>query len=321
MNIPWTFYKPFVSNDFHYERCFLCGIELNENNRTDEHIFPKWLQHKFNLWNQSLKILNHSTITYKRLIIPCCATCNNVHLSLMEQKFEKIFNKDFKELNVHEELIIFQWTAKILYGTLYRELSLKFDIKNPTLGTILSPHHVEQYSNLHLLLQSIRIPTNVSDPKPWSIFVFKYNDDSFNYINDVENLGFSIKLGRIGVTVIFEDGNAIEDYIGLLKKLIIFDLNLAQYLEVSARIFYSKKLATNVSKYIIEYNESSKSLTINTINQLRNRPWDDFEYSEFFDDILERGNLSFVKPIYADGMVKTFLVEKGKPMLEIVKNS
>ena len=200
-------------------------------------------------------------------------------------------------------------------------LDLKFDFKNPDLGNILYPQHVEQYSNLHLLLQSIRISTVITEPKPWSIFVFKYDDDSFNYINDVENLGFSIKLGKIGVTVIFEDGNAIDYYLGLMKKLIIFDLNFAQFLEVSARIFYAKKLATNVSKYIIEYNESHKRLTINTVNQLRNRPWDDFEYSEFFDDILERANLNFVKPIYADGMVKSFLVANGRPMLEIVKNS
>lgn len=59
------FYIPVNKDDFDYERCFLCGRDFSTITRTDEHIFPKWLQHRFDLWNESLHLLNGSLITYR----------------------------------------------------------------------------------------------------------------------------------------------------------------------------------------------------------------------------------------------------------------
>src|ERR1700730_12701608 len=61
--------------------CFLCSAPLRSKNRSDEHVFPKWLQNRFNLWNQRLDLINLTSIPYRQFTIPCCKTCNNVHLS------------------------------------------------------------------------------------------------------------------------------------------------------------------------------------------------------------------------------------------------
>ncbi|CUP05012.1 Uncharacterised protein [Clostridium baratii] len=84
-------YNPFNQMTFDYDKCFLCGEELNSNNSTVEHVFPKWLQHKFDLWNKKLILLNGSEIQYKNLTIPCCKNCNNNYLSNeLEKKFRML---------------------------------------------------------------------------------------------------------------------------------------------------------------------------------------------------------------------------------------
>src|SRR6185437_5829167 len=66
---------------FGLSTCFLCGRRLGIRNRSDEHVIPRWVQDRFGLWNERLNLLNGSSIPYRQLTVPCCRTCNNVHLS------------------------------------------------------------------------------------------------------------------------------------------------------------------------------------------------------------------------------------------------
>ena len=78
-------FNPFDQMTFTNDRCFLCGELLTDDNRSKEHVYPKWLQNKFNLWNASLILLNNTPIRYKDLTIPCCKRCNGI----MSNKIEK----------------------------------------------------------------------------------------------------------------------------------------------------------------------------------------------------------------------------------------
>ena len=78
-------FNPFDQMTFTNDRCFLCGELLTDVNRSKEHVYPKWLQNKFNLWNASLILLNNTPIRYKDLTIPCCKRCNGI----MSNKIEK----------------------------------------------------------------------------------------------------------------------------------------------------------------------------------------------------------------------------------------
>jgi hypothetical protein len=51
---------------------------------TREHIFPKWLQRKLELWDRELNLLNDTSIRYRNLTIPACILCNGVILSKLE---------------------------------------------------------------------------------------------------------------------------------------------------------------------------------------------------------------------------------------------
>lgn len=318
------FYKPFDRNDFNNKRCFLCGEDLNEENSSFEHILPKWLLRKFDLWDKSLIMINQTSVKYNQFKIPCCKNCNNEHLSKMEEKFKRLLENKFQKLTPDDEKIIFQWTAKILYGSVYRKLSFRIDMKNPELGNLMTPEIIESYSALHLFLQSIRFPTKFHEPYPWSFFIFQFEDDTFHYINDFENLSFSIKLGKIGIVIVFEDSKKVENSMVLMKGLYQFPLDFVQYLEVTMLIFYSKMLIQSTPKYISVISDETKEMevfTIPSIFQIPLKKFDNGEFAALFENLL-KSNIGIINtPLYQDGFNKTFLVDEDNVLyINKIKN-
>jgi hypothetical protein len=234
------FYNPFKNSEFNTENCFLCGYKI-DGKRTREHVFPKWLQAKFDLWNKTISITNNTTIQYKNLTVPCCSKCNNQHLSIMESNFQRLLKKGFSELTDFDEQVIFNWCGKILYATRHIELSLLFDRKKPELGSIISGEEFQSYSCFQLFLQSIRYKT-IWNVKPWSLFLFKSETEGFFFQTRVNYPCLSIKLGKFIVIVLFEDNNAIENHFANFKQIRFTPLSFVQQIEITAYLFYSASI-------------------------------------------------------------------------------
>lgn len=314
------FYIPFDKDKFNDDNCFLCGINPSEA-RSKEHIFPKWLQKKYNLSDERLTLLNNTKIQYKKLTVACCKTCNNEHLSALEKKFQSLLNNSFKDLRFEDELIIFQWTAKILYSTLYKELTLTIDRSKPELGKILEPKMIEGYSALHLFLQSIRIPTKIEDPKPWSIFVFKCKDDDYHYMNTIKDLAVAFKFGEVGLCITFEDNNLISSFLEKIRLLSDYPLSFSQFLEVITNIFYAAKIKENAPRYMTVYKNKNNSLIINTLGSIRLREWNQEEFGDLLDfSLLRYGMFDGNKTYQSKDNLLTYLVdESGVPLIEKLK--
>ncbi|MDB5053351.1 MAG: hypothetical protein JWM44_1401 [Bacilli bacterium] len=137
--------------------CFLCGLLLDNNTRTDEHVIPGWLQNRHKLWNQKMTLPNGTEISYKQLKIPCCSSCNNVDLSRIEREIE-LASKSYDSFIHIERQLIFQWVMKIYYGLKFKDLSLLMDRTDPDKGTIIDEKSLSRYRMMHEFLQSTKIP-------------------------------------------------------------------------------------------------------------------------------------------------------------------
>ncbi len=76
-------HRSYGTQELNDDCCFLCGA-LMDGSKSAEHVFPKWLQNRYDLWNQKIELLNGSLMPYRQLTIPCCEKCNNEHLSSLE---------------------------------------------------------------------------------------------------------------------------------------------------------------------------------------------------------------------------------------------
>jgi len=137
-------------------RCFLCGGQVDDSNDTKEHVFPKWLLNRFDLWDERLTLLNGTTIKYGQLVIPCCQPCNNQHLSILENRVQQAFARGVEAVGALEPSDLYLWIVKIYYGLLFRNLTLPLDRRTAEEGPIFTTEDLSRFRFLHLMLQGIR---------------------------------------------------------------------------------------------------------------------------------------------------------------------
>ena len=160
-----------------HDHCFLCGVHLTDEQgtdayRTDEHVFPKWMQRDFDLWNQELNLLNGTTIRYRSLTIPCCKKCNGFWLSQVEDRVSRAFRAGADAVKALDPTVLGLWMGKIYYGIHFKELALPADPRNPQGPTIVPPAQLARFSELHHVLQAMRQRARF-ERAPASVRVFR----------------------------------------------------------------------------------------------------------------------------------------------------
>ena len=130
--------------------------------------------------------LNHTSIPYRQLVIPCCLTCNNEPLARMEDDVSRLLCGPFRRVSEYEEFRLFQWCSKILYGLLHRQKMLSLDRSNRRRGTIVTKSFLEELTTFHHFMTSIRRPFQFLGFRPYSIFVF----ETFAFANSKRNFDY-----------------------------------------------------------------------------------------------------------------------------------
>lgn len=247
-------YNPDEDMAFTNDRCFLCGTYLVDEG-TEEHVFPKWLLNKYDLWNARIGLLNGTDIPYKQLTIPCCAKCNGEHLSQLEKTIASAAEQGYEGFSGLDEIILFKWIAKIFYGLQFRELSLIANRRDPASGYIRLPEQLKEYKFLHNLLQSVRLPYKFIGHRPWSIFLFRtleYGDTrDFDYHDDMIPCVFSMRLGKVGIVAALSDHGAIKaTYNDIISDYSRHCLHPMQFQQVAAEVHYNALLINKTPTYL-----------------------------------------------------------------------
>ena len=99
-------------------KCIFTGKEAD----TFEHVIPSWLQSRFGLAEETMFIPNGTTLKYKHHRVPADKDAN--------QLFGTIEDRISRGILKPEE--VYLWALKIHIGCIYRDASLRFDIKDPS---------------------------------------------------------------------------------------------------------------------------------------------------------------------------------------------
>lgn len=280
------------------DRCFLCGIEPGSD-ATWEHVFPKWLLRRHDLWNHRLHLLNGDTVPYRRLTIMCCARCNNEILGRLESEVAAAFLEGADAVRALPSDRLFLWLAKFYYGLLFRELTLLLDRSNPDAGTIVDEEMLRQFSLHNLLLRRL-LGTVEWNEFPGTIFVFdalEHSDSShsFDYFDAFDAPFVCIRSGSVFVVGYLQDFGAVrmlgvEDgpHLAAARTLRLHPLQCG---EVMAFFYYILKLRVRVPKFVvIEGDERTYQVVVLPQGGLGGTgpfgPWNSTQYGELLEHFM-----------------------------------
>jgi hypothetical protein len=283
-------FSPAKMPQFGREFCFLCGITLPADRNTDEHVIPRWIQHRYDLWNLKLTLLNRTTIPYRQLTIPCCATCNNEHLSKIEAQAETACDSGREAVLKLPPATLFLWAGKIFYGLLYREHLLSWSRRDADAGPIVPAEMLERCRLHHQFLQAARIPFQFSPQVPASIFVYETLQPTerqmqFDYWDNIPGMGLSVRVGKVGIIVCLQDGGAVEHaFKKIYKRIAKVKLHWAQFAEVTARTFYDLSRFNRVPKFMLAEGKDHVHVMLSPLGGLSGKPlfdnWDMQDYAK-----------------------------------------
>lgn len=224
--------------------CFMCRIPLDASNRSDEHVFPQWLQGKYNLRTYRMSIPYDNKLSYGRYLVPCCKKCNNEKMSHWENHIKRALQEGYDGLVKLDENIIAWWLTKIYYGNIIKELTVRKEVKNPESDMITDISMFKNhYNNIYFLLYELFIETKFEGHKLYELYIFQTNGDmEFDYLDDTYKDVILIKLNDIVILCSYISGDEVkatyEKYVEALKKQEIIDYY--QVLELWARMHYAK---------------------------------------------------------------------------------
>ena len=234
------------------DACFLCGETLSQD-ASREHVFPKWLQRKYDLWNMRLDLLNKTKIRYSSLLVPCCKKCNNEYLSELESEICKAIYGGYDACVLIPDIQWYLWAGKIFYGILRKEIALSLDQRCPDKGSILPPEVVASYKSLHLFLQGIRHNHVFVDDVPFSVLLCNLHGvgAEFDFRDQIYGYTAAFKMGDVGLIVSFEDGGLSENpFAGYLGEVNSRSLHPVQFYELFARISYHNNRRLTPCKFV-----------------------------------------------------------------------
>lgn len=245
-----------IKRDFSMNKCFVCDEMLNETNRTEEHIYPKWLQRKFNLYNQKISLLNGTFINYRNLKVPCCKACNEKMSAKIEKPMEQAVEGGYENFENIDRNIVFQWLNKLSYGILYKEAMLLRE-RGIIEGGYIVPHEIA--NELHM--KYVFLISVINDTEyiysPYSLLVFKVKKNEKNPYWGYDGFMHPVlcmNMNDIGIIAHLQDNKFNEDFFKENEKmndLLSRELHVMQFREVCARFLYKSSLFIRNPAYIV----------------------------------------------------------------------
>jgi hypothetical protein len=288
--MPAQIYYPFKSFNFNNRTCFLSGTELSSEEEKIQ-VFPAWLMNRYQLADQPFKLLDESLITYKDLEVPCSAAINEKYLEPLENEIAAAFDSGYDALKQLDEVKLFQWAGKLLYGIIFNEVQTGIKQQHFQGQEFnISQSLIHKFSNLHLMLQSIYRPVVFEDFSPFSLFLFKVDnaENEFIYRDEINTLIFSLRMKDFGLILCLQDNGANRAFHReILSKIEGETLHPIQFEEFNARVFYSAYLFNRLPEYNILPVGDETYIEAMPLRGISNRPLFDTWQVKTYGQVLE----------------------------------
>ena len=197
--------------------CFICGAKREEKPFNDEHVFPKWLLRRYNLFARTIILPNGMTTRYDRLTVPCCAECNSLMGKLAEEQISSAIDGEPDSI---QNFVLNGGILKLFVwlGLIYLKLHLKDKTHRKELdrpipsGMIADDYEWDRLHHIHTVVRCSYIPTMIEANVFGSMMVLpcrqEVSADQFDFADLHFGQTMMLRLRSTVIFVVFNDSTA-----------------------------------------------------------------------------------------------------------------
>jgi hypothetical protein len=307
------------------DNCFLCGASRTEKEFNYEHIIPKWLLRKYNLFDKYITLPNGGTFRYDRYTIPCCKRCNTLLGEKLENKVSDAFSKDYKYLQnilLEKYQVVFIWMALIFLKTHLKDKVLKEDFKTNT--KISDYYDWETLHHIHCLVRAICFDIAIDLKALGTIIVLPAKKSRFYDVFDYTDIYYCktmlIKFEDVAILAVLNDSCACMNILKDILTRIKGPLNPLQLRELVVRFAHCNISLINRPIFYTNVDIMTGKLEIGVkhSNTIEMKEYDQKEYGEILYYLIrpmlehfKNENMSWVEAHLKEGDLSYLFDEKG----------
>lgn len=250
--------------------CFICGKSPSETDFNNEHVLPKWILKKYNLYNRKIILPNQSEFKYDKYIIPCCRECNKLLNVEFEQPIIRLIEGGYKNLTDYLKSDgpwkLFIWLCIIFLKTHLKDKSLKLQLKKNENSKISDFYTWEELHHLHCVARSFYTKANLDAKVLGSFLILPVKElnyfENFDYADNYSSKSILLRVNDIAFLAVLNDScfsqNAITHFIEKIDNKI----SPLQLREIFARLSFANMHLKYRPKYFSDIDVLNESYNI-----------------------------------------------------------
>lgn len=294
-------------------KCVMCRDELTKDTKSVEHIYPKWLQERYGLWDKTMTLPNGSQTPYRQLTVPCCKECNGGVMAEREKLIQQASEQGYDCFVELSEEVIAWWVMKLYYAKLIKELSFKENIIDPASEMMITDERMVEYNIIFYYMSELIKGAKFNDPKPYELYIYRTaSNNDFDYIDDTLRHVVYIQISDILIVCALDSFGFFKvQYQRETERLReLEEVHPLQAIELFSKIVYFK------SHYRFDTEHTSiidrQGLTINS--KIRNpqqlREFNLIELHNLMENLFKLRGYSFEIPPFQEGKMFSLILNK-----------
>jgi hypothetical protein len=224
--------------------CFICGATSEFHDFNDEHIVPRWVLRRYNLFNKQITLPTGELRKYGGYRVPCCRLCNSLLGSHVEEPVSNLLAGDYDEVKIRLESLDAREILFVWLSLLFLKMHLK-DSKVPVhkdrrQGSAVIGD-IYDWADLHHIHAIARSPYTRAILEPGvlgSMFLVEVDDptsaDGWDFIDLTFAQTIAVRVGRIGIVAVLNDSGGAASAWSHRLSLITGPVTGSQFRELAA---------------------------------------------------------------------------------------
>lgn len=261
----------FVKDICNGDCCFICGRHPDNTAFNDEHVLPRWLLRRYQLFDRDISLPSLSGFRYGQYTVPCCVDCNDMMGERVETPISALVTGGYPAFADHiamkGALLPFVWMALIFFKTHLRDRRFRFH-KDQRQGdeSIGDLYDWSELHHVHCVARSFYAKTSIASEAFGSFLCWPTKTqkfyEPFDYTDLHDARSVMLRLGPVGLIAVLNDSNGALSAASPLIGRITGSLSPFQFREVFAHLSFLNTRMKNRPQFRTELEPNGRSRII-----------------------------------------------------------